>query len=153
MQLFTALLSVLTFVSLTTASPIADAAVVERSVATVQFTVQITDPVFGDFWEIGFENPVKWDKTTIPTQAENDTVNLLLGYYDNNNVEHVNSSKLHFSPSIALHFIFLMNTVVPCSNLTYADTPLASGFQLGSGNQVVTTPNVTNLATYFIVRK
>ena len=101
MPLFAALrvLSVLAFVYLTTASPIADAAFIERSVATAQFTVQITDPVFGDFWEIGFENPVKWTTSTIPTQAENDTVSILLGYYDNDNVEHVNSSKLHSSPS------------------------------------------------------
>jgi hypothetical protein len=153
MLLFAALrvLSVLAFVYLTTASLIADAAVVERSVATAQFTVQITDPVFGDFWEIGFENPVKWTTSTIPTQAENDTVSILLGYYDNDNVEHVNPSKLRFSPSRpALYFPY----ECCCSVLkSYADTPLASGFQLGSGNQVVTTPNVTNLATYFVVCK
>ena len=153
MQLITALLSVLAFVSLTTASPIADAAVVKRSVATVQFTVEITAPVSGAFWVSPFPNPVTWDTSTIPPEAENDAVSILLGYYDDNNVEHVNHSKLHFSPSVALHFIFTMDAVIMCSNLTYSDTPLASGVQLSSGSQVVTTPNVTSLSTNFVVRK
>ena len=99
MQLITAVLSALArlaFISWATASPIADAAVVKRSVPTVQFTVEITAPVTGEFWVTGSENPVQWNTSTIPPQAENDAVSILIGYYDTNNISHVNYGKLRF---------------------------------------------------------
>jgi hypothetical protein len=98
MQLFTALLSVLALTSLTTASPIADAAAVKRSEHIVVMA-QITEPTHGEVWKIGSKQLVAWNISTVPPQAENNTASILLGYFDETGLEHVNYGKLHFSPS------------------------------------------------------
>ena len=98
MQLFTALLSVLALVSLTAASPIADSAAVKRS-EDIVVMAQITKPVHGAVWVIGSKQIVAWNTSTVPPEAETESASILLGYFDETGLEHVNYSKLHFSLS------------------------------------------------------
>lgn len=98
MQPFTTLLLALALASSTTASPIVDAATVKRS-EDIVVMAQITEPTQGAIWEVGSEQLVVWDKSTVPPQADTETASILLGYFDSNGLDHVDFSKFHFGPS------------------------------------------------------
>jgi len=121
MQLFTALFSVLALGFSTIALPIADAASIKRSELIVVMA-QITEPIHGAVWEVGSKQIVAWNTSTVPPQALNNTASILLGYFDETGLEHVNYN-----------------------------TPLASGFLFESGNETVTVPDVTSGSSYFVV--
>lgn len=98
MQLFTALLLALALASSTTASPIVDAATIKRS-EDIVVMAQITEPAQGVIWRVGSEQPVAWNKSTIPPQADTETASILLGYFDSDGLDHVDFGKFHFGPS------------------------------------------------------
>ena len=150
MQLFTTLLSVLALGFSTTAFPIADAASIKRS-EDIVVMAQITEPIHGAVWEVGSKHIVAWNTSTVPPQALSNTASILLGYFDETGLEHVNYGKLHFGSSP--HTLLLVMLLFPCSNLTCVDTPLASGFLFKSGHQTVTVPDVTSRRSYFVVCK
>ncbi|KAI9508336.1 hypothetical protein F5148DRAFT_1197422 [Russula earlei] len=94
---------------------------VERSDLIV-VTPAITSPTKGSTWKIASNQFVKWDTSRIPPSASNQTGTILLGFYNGTRSENLD-----------------------------VDHPLAQGFKLTTGSQVVTVPNVPHRTTYFVV--
>ncbi|KAH9985075.1 hypothetical protein BJV74DRAFT_775961 [Russula compacta] len=120
MQFFTVLLSALALAVSTTASP-TDAAKREELLVVAP---PIISPNSTSVWSIFSTQEVIWDTSNIPSEAQNATGTLLLGYLDGNNTfdEHLNTGN-----------------------------PLASGFRLTAGRQSIFVPDVPTRDTYIVV--
>ncbi|KAH8989051.1 hypothetical protein EDB92DRAFT_892011 [Lactarius akahatsu] len=95
--------------------------VAERSELIV-YSPTITSPTEGAIWPILSQQVVKWSTSGIPRDAQNNTGSILLGYLeDGDDSEH----------------------------LDY-EHPLAEGFFLTAGSQIITVPNVPLKDTYII---
>jgi len=127
MQFLTTFLSALALAaSTTTASPIAapapDPAAITARSEFIVFSPQITSPSQGVTWPVGSQQTVQWDTSAIPLEGRNNTGFILLGF--NNGTESEN---------------------------LLVDQPLAHGFLLTAGSQIITIPKVPHRTTYFVV--
>ncbi|KDQ62523.1 hypothetical protein JAAARDRAFT_701189 [Jaapia argillacea MUCL 33604] len=87
----------------------------------IVYSPPITSPTAGQIWPKGSIQTVTWDTSNIPSEKENSTGLLLLGYEQNGS-----------------------------ENLNIAQ-PLASGFLLSTGSVQVTVPNVVTRFDYIVV--
>ncbi len=90
MQFFTALLSALVLAASTTATPVH---VAERAELIV-VSPPIKTPGKGDIWPIGSKQHVTWDPTDIPSSGKNNIGEILLGYLDDDDSEHLDYGEL-----------------------------------------------------------
>ena len=108
MQPFTALLLALALFSSTSASPIADVAVVkQRRVAGDPGPVIILpswiNPVTGTIWQIGSRQNVQWNSDNVLPEIQADhNASLLLGYVGADNIVYVDLGKFHLARAHAL---------------------------------------------------
>ncbi|KAI0057794.1 hypothetical protein BV25DRAFT_1830710 [Artomyces pyxidatus] len=92
-------------------------------VSDIVVSPSVTSPVAGAVWNIGTHQTVTWDTSAIPAANVNNTGLILLGYTTANSTS---------------------------ENLDI-NNPLASGFPIGQGSQVVTVPKVAPGTEYFVV--
>ena len=106
MQPFTALLLALALFSSTSASPIADVAVVKQvagDLGPVVILPSWINPVTGTIWQIGSRQNVQWNSDNVLPEIQADhNASLLLGYVGADNIVYVDSGKFHLARAHAL---------------------------------------------------
>jgi len=131
MQLFTALLTALALVSLTTASP-APAAI--RRSEDIVFSPTVLTPKEGTSWQVGTKLLVTWD-STIPQGGEKNTGTIVLGF-DNG----TGSENLDYEHPLASGFLLSSGS----QNVTVPDVPLRSTYYVVLfGDSTNKSPNFT----------
>ncbi|KAI0917131.1 hypothetical protein AcW1_007593 [Taiwanofungus camphoratus] len=85
------------------------------------YSPPITSPSVFSVWTVGSNQTVTWNTASIPSENQNSTGLLLLGYQEDNN-EHLDIR-----------------------------SPLATGFPIASGSVNVVVPNVTTRSDYIVV--
>jgi hypothetical protein len=148
MQLIYTLFSALALAASTTASP----ATAAKREALIAIEPLIILPRADTVWRTAARETVKWDVSSIPSEARDYTISILLGYFSRDGTEHLNIGKLLRAP-----------TCHPCSQwreltphtltLVITEHPLAQGIHVMDGKHTITVPPVPSKHSYFICRK
>jgi len=115
------------FTTVLAAVAAASAASLHLSRATLDvIDLPVVHPAAGDVWHVGDVQTVTWDTAPLPSNEQDKTGMILLGFYNHTSTD-------------------------PTNEHLDTQNPLANGFLLSAGQINVTVPDKPELDSYFLV--